>query len=1087
MVKLEDLKRGMRVRGLVHNQIVTLIHVDDLGLKKNDSYTVTVVYERNDGNIKRRPLYREDEADLESVQDECSWTFDADGKLFCLVSEAYRIHLAHLFDPVLAVHTSLIEPLPHQITAVYDEMLPRRPLRFLLADDPGAGKTIMAGLLIRELRVRGDVRRCLICVPSKLSEQWRDELRSKFQLDFKIFTRDMIRASRNGNPFAEVENDQLIVSVDQVKRSEYMDRLRRTNWDLVVCDEAHQMSANFSGKKITKTDRYRLGEILGKITRHFLLMTATPHNGKEGDFQLFMELLDEERFKGRLWDDIHRVDASDLMRRMVKENLRNFDGTPLFPERKAYTANYKLSDQENNLYKDVTEYIRNEFNRAEQLETKRKNNVGFALTSLQRRLASSPEAIYQSLKSRRHRLENRLEGWLDEDDLTYDEEDFENSSASERGKKEDEFVDKATAAGNKEELEDEIDILYELEVEALQVRRSGNDRKWEELRDVLNAPEMKNTDGTQRKLVIFTEYVATLNYLIEKLNTLFSHPDAIVKIHGSTPLAKRREIEERFRNDPNVLILVGTDAAGEGINLQCANLMVNYDLPWNPNRLEQRFGRIHRIGQNEVCHLWNLVADNTREGLVYYSLLDKLKNESDALNGQVFDVLGALFQDTPLQQLLVDAVRYSDRPEVRERLKQKVDNATDQKRVRELLEKQALVTDNVDISKIMQYVQTADARRLQPSDVKAFFGEAFQHFDGTISELKRESRRYTISHVPVRIRKHAEERDIGIVQDEYRRICFEKDLIRLPNKPEAELICPGHPLLNAIIDLILQEKRDTLKQGTILVDESDNGNKLRVLFYLDQAICDARPSPVGEESVISREVHFIEIDSADDVRKVGFAPYLDYRPVTNTEMAHIETLLRQDWLKGKQLEESAVGYALKYLVPCHRNRVRNHHTERINKNKAAVQELLKEQQKQRKQCQQEKQEQQENLEQLEKQERHRQEQQEWFKRFEQQEEQKRFEQLQRLSQRELLELVERQEQRRKERRLQESQEWQEQLEYLEQLKRQEQRLKEWGEQLKYRLKELDQGLQFSPTHPSVVGGALIIPAGMLQGSEQGVS
>jgi len=906
MVKLEDLKRGMRVRGLVHNQIVTLIHVDDLGLKKNDSYTVTVVYERNDGNIKRRPLYREDEADLESVQDECSWTFDADGKLFCLVSEAYRIHLAHLFDPVLAVHTSLIEPLPHQITAVYDEMLPRRPLRFLLADDPGAGKTIMAGLLIRELRVRGDVRRCLICVPSKLSEQWRDELRSKFQLDFKIFTRDMIRASRNGNPFAEVENDQLIVSVDQVKRSEYMDRLRRTNWDLVVCDEAHQMSANFSGKKITKTDRYRLGEILGKITRHFLLMTATPHNGKEGDFQLFMELLDEERFKGRLWDDIHRVDASDLMRRMVKENLRNFDGTPLFPERKAYTANYKLSDQENNLYKDVTEYIRNEFNRAEQLETKRKNNVGFALTSLQRRLASSPEAIYQSLKSRRHRLENRLEGWLDEDDLTYDEEDFENSSASERGKKEDEFVDKATAAGNKEELEDEIDILYELEVEALQVRRSGNDRKWEELRDVLNAPEMKNTDGTQRKLVIFTEYVATLNYLIEKLNTLFSHPDAIVKIHGSTPLAKRREIEERFRNDPNVLILVGTDAAGEGINLQCANLMVNYDLPWNPNRLEQRFGRIHRIGQTQECHLWNLVADETREGAVYHCLLEKLKTANNALNGKVFDVLGKLFPGASLREILVKAIRSDNSSALQE-----VDNITDQAHMLDILGNQALAIHTIDTSKIMQTqekMKQAQAERLQPWHIKDFFLQALELLRG--EAFKREGGRYEITKVPQVIRNHAkEEKEIGSVYPEYQRICFEKDHIRLSNQPEATWIHPRYPLLKATISYLLKSQRaTTLEHGARLVDRSDNGTELRVLFCLDQSIQNAVPS------TISRKVYFVEIDSVEE-REAEVATYLDYRPAASEDRRQIKTLLKQDWLKGEKLEKRAIQYANENLVP----------------------------------------------------------------------------------------------------------------------------------------------------------------------------
>lgn len=309
-----------------------------------------------------------------------------------MVSEAYRIHLAHLFDPVLAVHTSLVEPLPHQITAVYDEMLVRQPLRYLLADDPSAGKTIMAGLLIRELVVRGDVKRCLICAPGSLTEQWQDELQEKFQLDFNIHSREMVENSR-GNAFDE--HDFLIVRLDQISRSDELQAwLKQTDWDLVVCDEAHKMSASFFGGDLKETKRYRLGKLLGDVSRHFLLMTATPHNGKEEDFQLFLPLLDADRFEGRFRDGVHQVDVSDLMRRMVKEKLLKFDGKPLFPERKAYTVNYSLSPEESTLYDAVTEYVRQEFNRAEQLESDRhKGTVGFALTILQRRLASSPAAI----------------------------------------------------------------------------------------------------------------------------------------------------------------------------------------------------------------------------------------------------------------------------------------------------------------------------------------------------------------------------------------------------------------------------------------------------------------------------------------------------------------------------------------------------------------------------------------------------------------------------------------------------------------------------------------------------------------------
>ena len=302
----------------------------------------------------------------------------------------------------------MVDPLPHQITAVYGEMLPRQPLRFLLADDPGAGKTIMAGLLIKELLIRGDLHRCMIVCPGNLAEQWQDELYQRFQLPFEILTNDKLESARTGNWFAE--NPMAICRLDKLSRNEDVQaKLANTDWDLVVCDEAHKMSATFFGSEVKYTKRYRLGQLLGQLTRHLLLMTATPHNGKPEDFQLFMALLDSDRFEGRSRDGVHTVDASDLMRRLVKEQLLKFDGKPLFPERRAYTVGYKLSDAEAALYKSVTDYVREEFNRADSLENEgRKGTVGFALTILQRRLASSPEAILQSLRRRRERLERRL-------------------------------------------------------------------------------------------------------------------------------------------------------------------------------------------------------------------------------------------------------------------------------------------------------------------------------------------------------------------------------------------------------------------------------------------------------------------------------------------------------------------------------------------------------------------------------------------------------------------------------------------------------------------------------------------------------
>jgi superfamily II DNA or RNA helicase len=405
MARLEDLKPNASVRGILPNGLVTVVSIQWHG-----SAAIELTYKTPEGRVANELLYRHDEPRIEVAEEGRPWSFDGDGGLFRLVSEAPRIRLAHLFDPVLAVHTSVVEPLPHQITAVYEAMLPRQPLRFLLADDPGAGKTIMAGLLMKELIARGDLQRCLVVCPGSLAEQWQDELYRRFHLPFEILTNDKLEAARTGNWF--LETNLVIARLDKLSRNEDVQQKLQApdcRWDLIVCDEAHKMAATFFGGEIKYTKRYRLGQLLSTLTRHFLLMTATPHNGKEEDFQLFMALLDGDRFEGRFRDGVHTADVSDLMRRMVKENLLKFDGTPLFPERIAYTVPYKLSDAEAQLYTEVTKYVREEFNRAEALENeKRAGTVGFALTILQRRLASSPEAIYQSLRRRRERLESRL-------------------------------------------------------------------------------------------------------------------------------------------------------------------------------------------------------------------------------------------------------------------------------------------------------------------------------------------------------------------------------------------------------------------------------------------------------------------------------------------------------------------------------------------------------------------------------------------------------------------------------------------------------------------------------------------------------
>lgn len=970
MVRLEQITRGTLLKGILPGGPVTVVDV-----RWHGSNVIELFYKDPSGRPGTELVFRDREPALEIVTPGRPWNLEADGAALRLVSEALRIRLAHLFDPLLAVHTSLIEPLPHQITAVYGEMLRRQPLRFLLADDPGAGKTIMAGLLIKELRLRGDVHRCLIVCPGSLVEQWQDELSSKFDLPFEILTNDRIEAARTGNALAEMP--LVIARLDKLARDEALQaKLAHTEWDLVVVDEAHKMSASFYGGEVKETKRYKLGKLLGTITRHFLLMTATPHNGKEEDFQLFMALLDGDRFEGRFRDGVHTTDVSDLMRRMVKEDLVRFDGTPLFPERKAYTVAYELSDGEAALYKAVTDYVRQEFNRADALQNEgRKGTVGFALTILQRRLASSPEAIYQSLRRRRERLERRLreeearrrgaealvrlaagaaataEGRLgDWRDLSqWDEEDWadfeEDTPGAERERIEEEIVDQATAAQTIAELRAEIETLKELEALALRVRQSGTDRKWEELSKILqDRAIMLDARGHRRKLVIFTEHRDTARYLAGRIRTLLGRPEAVVVIDGAMGREERRKVQEAFTQDPGVHVLVATDAAGEGINLQRAHLMVNYDLPWNPNRLEQRFGRIHRIGQTEVCHLWNLVARETREGEVYLTLLRKLEAEQRALGGRVFDVLGKAIDGAELRKLMIEAIRYGDRPEVRARLSRVVAERLDRERLRQLLEERALARDTLDaraIQQIKEEMERAEARRLQPHFIEAFFLEAFRLLGGSARE--REPRRYEITHVPSIIRHR--DRVIGTgapVLPRYERICFEKDRIRVPGRPPAAFVCPGHPLLDATIDVILERYRPLLKQGAVLVDERDEGGTPRWLFYLEHAIRDGRVDGEGRVRVVSRRLQFVEIDVEGHARNAGYAPYLDYRPLLEDEKELLapELEARLQGAQAHDLEAQAVSYAVRELVPAHFEEVRRHKVALVEKTMAAVKDRL---------------------------------------------------------------------------------------------------------------------------------------------------
>lgn len=926
-MKLEDIVIGQRLCGVTGTQVVDVVAVQWFG-----DEALSITYRNSSGGLADRLLYRTDEASIE-LSAEATRPFDAPAAEYRLAAEAQRIRLAGLFDPMLAVTTSAVRPLPHQIKAVYGELLPRTPLRFLLADDPGAGKTIMAGLYIKELVLRGDVQKCLIVAPGGLVEQWQDELQTKFGLRFDILTTDLLHATLDVSVFDR--HPMLIARMDQLARNELLlEEIDHHEWDLVIVDEAHRMSAKHFAGKLEKTKRFLLGEKLGDRARHLLLMSATPHAGIEEDFQQFLTLLDPERFAGRYRKDVHSIDTTGLMRRMLKEELLTFEGKPLFPERRADTVPYELTPPELELYEAVTAYVREEMNRAAALDDKRKNTVGFALTVLQRRLASSPEAIYQSLVRRVARLESRrdlvanrreleiADEWrsIDAEQLADDDELAEHD----REHLEDELVDAATASQTIEEVDHEISVVRGLVSVAASVRASGTDRKWNELRSILqNESIPTGGDGHPRKIIIFTEHRDTLTYLENRIRGLLGRHDAVVSIHGGVNRHARRVVTAEFTNNPECHVLLATDAAGEGLNLQAAHLMVNYDLPWNPNRLDQRFGRIHRIGQTEVCRLWNLVADGTREGQVFQRLLDKIEEQRIAYGGKVFDVIGEAFAGRPLRDLLIEAIRYGDDPAVRARMEVTIDSSISDG-LREMMEDRAVAHESMplsDVEALREQMDEARARRLQPFYVERFFLDAFRQLGGRVS--RREPGRYEVQNVPAALRDGR-----SVVATRYQRIVFEPNLVDRAGAPQAELCAPGHPLLDAVVDAAVARWGAALDRGTVLVDHE--ATEPRLLVGLQETIEDGTGSP------LSRRFGYAMTTFDGSVVDGGPAPYLDY--VAPDHARRAESLANLDWTAGA--EKTVVGARITTAIAEHLQAVELSRTVEVDRSKRAVQQRL---------------------------------------------------------------------------------------------------------------------------------------------------
>ncbi len=906
-LRREDIRPGVVLNGVIPDQGVTVI----AALPTEES--LTIVYRASDGSLGEE-LVDSDMLQRFSIArtEHDSPSFDGDPRQFRLVSEALRIRYASMYGTMAAVYSSNIDPLPHQIRAVYEDMLPKVPLRFLLADDPGAGKTIMAGLYVKEMMMRSAAERIIIVCPGGLAQQWQDELAEKFNLQFEIFDPSTVPA--DVNPFTA--HDRLIVRMDQVARNdrlrEYLDA-QDALWDIAIVDEAHRMSAHYKNGygETSRTSRFRLGEILSAHAENLLLMTATPHSGKEEDFQLFMSLLDKDRFAGQYREGKSKPlvigDMRDVMRRMVKEDLLKFDGRPLFPERHAQTVEYELSVEESKLYDAVTAYVRtgmNAISKINEHDGRRGSSIGFALTLLQRRLASSPQAIHASLKRRRNRLEQLLHDRNDDIPLSPLHADIFNPSSIDDMWEEtaeqdqarvetliEETVSGATWASNRKELQAEITMLDELVSQSAHLVASGKDAKWRQLSSILSRHILDaGEDGFAHKLIVFTEHRDTLHYLADRITSFLGTPESVVCIHGGLSRQERKDVQSRFVHDAAVRILVATDAAGEGLNLQRADLMVNYDLPWNPNRIEQRFGRIHRIGQERPCFLWNMVAANTREGEVYSTLLSKIAIMGKTYDGRLFNVLGVgnAFAGRSLKDLMLEAIRYGDDPHVRAKLNRVVDAGVSHG-LDALIKERSVDRDlngAMDIAAIRDAMERNRARKLQPGYIEAFFLDACQTLGIPIH--RREHGRWELTYIPQWVRKEVSGGQT--IAHAYERITFDPRYRHVPDKPDAVLVAAGAPLLDALVGAVIDRYGPVLQHGAVFVDATDTQpDRPMLIACVEQDIRD------NHNHILTKIFDYVRCEEDGAPTLCEAPPYLDYTGLSSAERIPVQRLMQGSW------------------------------------------------------------------------------------------------------------------------------------------------------------------------------------------------
>ncbi len=765
-------------------------------------------------------------------------SYDGDGRLLRLGLQAYALGIAYEFDPYFGLSISRVDPLPHQLEAVYDYLLKIARVRFLLADDAGAGKTIMAGLLIRELDLRGLAERILIVCPANLAFQWQRELKEKFDAKFLVLKGSDIREQFGVNQW--MEQRRVITSLDLAKRKEILPGLRQVHWDLVIVDEAHRMSA---ADESHKSLRYRLGELLRDTSDHILLLTATPHKGDPLNFSLFLQLLDADAYADvrSIHEAMDRRRAPFYLRRtkeaMVYFPERRTDGTwvaeKIFTKRIPHTVDFQIDGAEFDLYREVTQFVRQQSARAlAQGDDPRARAVGFLMALYQRRLASSTHAMRHSLQNRAKRLEEGLKraqeiARLAPPDIP-DSEELDEMEESERERLEG-LLEAITLAGNAEQVREEVGELRRLAAQAQAVEDSGAEAKMSKLKDLLH--QQGFFDQQEKRLLIFTEFKDTLDYLVDRFK---SWGFRVGYIHGGMTPGSRDEqgtrlfSEQQFR-EGGIQILVATEAAGEGINLQVCNILFNYDIPWNPNRLEQRMGRIHRYGQRKNCLIFNFVATNTIEGRVLQRLLDKLQEIRDALDDDaVFNVVGEVLPSAHVERVLREyyAGRLGD-ADLEERLLRNVDEGQFRAICKNALE--GLAAKRLNLEMLIERRAQAQERRVVPETIARFIREAADFVPLSLKTFPRLPHTFEPGRTPSVLRHYENEKDwkLPALANKYPRCSTDRETAETNN---LEWITPGHPLFEAIRRHTYAQALDVFGKGATFYS-LQHDEPARVDFY----------------------------------------------------------------------------------------------------------------------------------------------------------------------------------------------------------------------------------------------------------------